>query len=127
MKIELEISKQRIADMMVGAIEGGSAHWCAGVYLKTRMPMSAKAQTGPWYSRPAVYESEFVIEVHESDDTREEGVAVHSLTRPSFQRGLRLMAKYGGQHFGDMMAETDDATTADVFLQFVALGEIRYG
>jgi hypothetical protein len=38
------------------------------------------------------------------------------------------MAEKSPQHFGDMLSESNaDSITADVFLQYVALGEIVYG
>jgi hypothetical protein len=37
------------------------------------------------------------------------------------------MAREYGRHFSDMIAENDDATTADVFLQCCLFGELVYG
>lgn len=53
-----------------------------------------------------------------------------TLNMESIRKGLETMAHLkqgeGGHHFGDFMAENDDATTGDVFLQCCLFGEIVY-
>jgi hypothetical protein len=74
MKIELEIPADRIANMMISAIESGDpvttarkGGWCWGIYCRGRdaeLPSS-----GHWYSGPALYEADdFQIEIIEVAD-----------------------------------------------------------
>lgn len=49
------------------------------------------------------------------------------LDREAIERGLQLMADKYPRHFSDFLAENDDATTGDVFIQLCVFGEIIYG
>jgi hypothetical protein len=53
-----------------------------------------------------------------------------SLTRADIENAIYRMAKdtdSGIHAISDMLAETGDAATADIFMQFFVLGEIVYG
>lgn len=134
-----QIKPERIADMMISAIENNhmTRSWCAGVFLKSA---SAKPTPGEnlWYADPATYSEDFQIVV---DEIIDEGKPIgpgniehHVCGRAEFEKGLHLMATMQSSdgtgllsHFQDMIDENDDCVTADVFLQCIALGEIRYG
>jgi len=49
------------------------------------------------------------------------------LDAAALQRGLALMAQQKPHMFADLVTEDGDSNTADVFLQYCLLGEIRYG
>jgi hypothetical protein len=116
-KISIDIPAQTIADMFIGAFEGGSNYWIESARLIT-----GKSSESPWYADPKLYESPlFKIRI-KHDGQRAE------ISRGKIAKGLRLMAEKSPQHFGDMLSESNaDSITADVFLQYVALGEIVYG
>ena len=137
MNITIEISPQRIADLMVSAIEGNhmTRAWCAGVSLerlgsKTGDAAVAAMETGnedPWYANPNLYDgSGFAIDIGEQDEETGK-VTSHLVTPAGFVAGLTLMATKHGRHFGAFMSENEDGITADVFLQCVALGDVVYG
>lgn len=116
----VNVPVQRIADMMVGAIEGGSTYWCQSVRLIE--PAKRSWSERPWYAASEVYIDPTVricIETDEGDS--------HYVGADSFRAALELMCAKYGNHFRDLVGETDDAITADVFLQLVALGDIVYG
>lgn len=126
LRVTIEVSAARIADMMVGAIEHNNmtAAWCAGVLGRPRPKVAAPL----WYADPAFYEGDFTIEVLEMpDESRPNKLKRHRVNRAGLAAGLALMAAKHGRHFGDMMAENDDAITADVFLQCIALRDVVYG
>ena len=50
-----------------------------------------------------------------------------TLTAESWAKGEKLMSEQQREHLGDILAGNDDATTADVFLQFALMGELVYG
>lgn len=135
MKIEVEITAERIADLMVSACECNdmTASWCEGVYLRARsisLQEAGKLTTlsEPWYSDPKLYEGDFILEIHEiTIESDPDKVTVHRCDEINFAKAFKLMAEKHGRHFGDFMAENDDNTTADVFLQLVALGDVIYG
>jgi hypothetical protein len=137
MKIAIEITSQRIADLMVSAIEGNhmTRAWCSGIILVrheqkfTDIAVSAleSVNKDPWYANPNLYDgSAFVIDIREQDEETGK-ITSHMVTPDHFAAGLTLMATKYGRHFGDFMAENDDNITADVFLQCVALRDVVYG
>jgi hypothetical protein len=114
-----KITSRRIADMFVGAIEGGSTYWCDGFFLKS----GGAGNHRPWYDNPEVYDNpELDIEVMANDDG-----AITRVTQESIKKGLSVMTEKYPEHMADLIGETDDADTADVFLQCVSLGEVIYG
>jgi len=131
MNITIKISPKRIADLMISAIEGNhmTRAWCVGVHLSGTWEKKINTLSHPWYSDPRLYEGEFTVEVVELTDAfaGRERNKTHRLNQEDFAEGLRLMAERHGRHFGDFMAKNDDAITADVFLQCVALRDVVYG
>lgn len=125
----ITVKPQRIADMMVGAIEGGSNYWCDGVYLESAGDVAPDDPNrgDPWYANPIRYaDPDLRLKIVEIDE--DSGATTdHIVTQADIENGLKLMAEKSGQHFGDLMQETDDAITADVFLQYVTFGEVVYG
>lgn len=137
MKILIEITPKRIADLMVTAIEGNhmTRAWCAGM----RLSGSMKGQEDtfaeqPWYSDPALYTGKFTLEIYEIEDESlaadidtKQNVKAHKCSQIQFANGFQIMAQQYGRHFGAFQGENEDGETADVFLQCVALGEVVYG
>lgn len=137
MKVEIDIPTRRIADLMVTAIEGNdmTRSWCAHIHLKGAMEGRERdlvtSRHVVWYDNPKAYEGDFAIEIAEIIDESQPMVAdnlnLHLCGPAQFQRGLQLMAEKQPSHFSDFMEENEDAITADVFLQLVALGDVVYG
>lgn len=134
MNITLTITSCQIADMMVSAIEGNSMTraWCHGVYWRTDAD-APPSGPGPWYDDPALFADEpnLQIEVHEIIDESLEpegaNIAKHVCRAEQFFAGITLMAEQQTSHFADWISGSGDNVTADVFLQCVALKEVRYG
>lgn len=139
---ELDIPAARIADLMTTAIESGySRYWCAGVYLRevNGRPFRVNATKqnaewgnpeypGLWYTAASLYDGTRtvrieIVEYDESDGTKKS----HYVDESAFVKTLSLMAAKYGNHFRDFAEENDDAETADVFLQLLALGDVVYG
>lgn len=138
MKIQIDVPEHRIADIMTSAIEGNSMTraWCAGVYLLSmkgrRVSNLPGIRKGLWYNNPKTFEScgfrmEVVEIIDEAKQARGDNLRHHAVGRLNLREGIGKMAEHASEHFGDWMNEREDAVTADVFLQMVALGEVRYG
>ncbi len=132
--VNIDIPFQRIADLMVTAIECNhmTAAWCAGIHLTSQAPAYIDGEeVAVWYARPRVFESDFKIEVKEVIDERKplegDNLKVHVVDVEKLCKGFGIMAAKEPKHFADVLAEDFDAITADVFLQCVALGEVVYG
>lgn len=126
MKIQLDISPKRIADLFVCAIEGGSLYWAQSFHGDKAT--IAKTTESPWYFDAKVYEGEFAIKVAFDDPAKDEGNGRGRKTigPTDIKAGLEIMATKYGHQFGEFMRDNEDAEVADVFLQCVVLGDVVY-
>lgn len=127
-----EITERQIADQMVTAIEGGINYWCKGIYLEA--PEWKKAaeggEAGCWYDNPEIYKNpELRIRVTLSEPAKGNKLN-YILGMAEIENGFKVMSQLkhgeGGHHWRDMLDETGDATTADVWLQCCLFGEIVF-
>jgi IS4 transposase len=110
------IDSQRIADLVITAFEGGSNHWIQKVER-----IAGTANERPWYSDPLLYDGVFHIRIWADGSPYE-------LTTETAKRGFVLMAEqYQSTHWADFLEESEDADTADVWLQLSVLGDVVYG
>jgi hypothetical protein len=119
--VQTEVPFQRIADVMCGAIEGGSAYWCQD-FIR---------ESGPdlpnFYAEAAFYESgNYSIKVtHDDPDGDDQKTTIIGPTE--VEAGVQLMATKFSSDFNDMMTEADDAITSDVLLQCIVLKDLVFG
>jgi hypothetical protein len=118
----IETPNQRIADLMITALEGGSNYWLLAARLDHPEDKTLLSEK-PWYASPELYDNTALkIVFTEQEDAKE-----HLVTSVEIANGTQLMAEQSPGHFADFIAENDDATTAEVWLQYVIFGEIVYG
>ncbi len=150
--VNIDIPAQRIADIMIGAMEQNhmTRSWVAAVRLRTpsEADVLKRYEESNWYASPQLWANEFEIDVFEISDESiydggfdpeadpeldiaelaELGLTKHAINRKDLDEGLRLMASTKhAHHFGDFLHENDDAITADVLLQLVTLKDVIYG
>jgi len=133
MQVNLEISAERIADLMTTAIESGDpvttaarGGWCSGIYWRTPRATPPLAGKDPWYARVSYWGGDFQITIVEVDDEVTGHKTEHVVGKNEFQRGLQVMAQKFPDAFGQIMANDIDAGCADLFLQCMLFGEERY-
>lgn len=110
-KVKVEVDREMILCMLIGAFEGGSTYWMEDFCL---------------------VETKRVNAVDFYDSALDKGVWIKDidgkrlkLNRRRVQKGLKTFALT--RHFSDMMDEMDDCETADAFLQHCLYGEMVYG
>lgn len=123
---EITVPLERITNCLIGALEGGSTHWLRAVGY-TVVP--AGEYEKPPYSDPHFWNDGGYMNVHYDDPEGEEGNgdACKNIGLPELKAGLAVMAAKHGRHFGDLIAENDDAITHDVFIQCALMGDVVYG
>lgn len=134
MNLSIKISDQRIAELLCAGFEGGVGYWCR--IMDTREPAKVEqvldagrgdGQVWPFYDYPLTGGATVCrIDDGETEEDDEEYVPL-VLDRTAINRGLAVMQQKYARHFGDFLAEREDATTGDVFIQCCLLGEVIYG
>jgi len=130
MAVKLSVTNQRIADLLIGAFEGGSNYWIDWVEYLGETEESAEAMCKrlsiqietPRYARIPLAGGTWAVKIVQT-----EGQPDVRLDFNAIQNGLAEMAKKYPTHFADFLNEDDDADTADVFLQCCVFGEVIYG
>lgn len=124
-KTHVEVTAQRVADMLVGAFEGGSTYWIDKIEVAVAAEGfgTGKVDASNYY--PRIIRTPLsggVLRVYAVD-----AEGPKDLGLPEIQRGLETMALRYPNHWTDLIKETDDGTTADVFLQCCLFSEVLYG
>ena len=115
--VPVEISEQRLEDLVVLAVEDGG-------YGSFIMFDIVPSTTGLEYYKVPLTENGTIIFL---DKYEEDSDDKFYLDRVAIQRGLTIMSKDYPHQFGLFINEADDAITGDVFLQCALLGEVVYG
>jgi len=135
-KMDLEVSLDRVGDLLCSAFEGGSNYWYRIDYDKSEAPKEINydffgyEENGKKYvfrhvNWPLTGGKLFVFDrdAEEDDEDRFQGY----LDLEACKKGLKLMAEKYPRHYGDFADENDDADTGDVFLQLALFGDIIFG
>lgn len=120
-----DITPQRIADLMITAIESGSSrYWCDGVYWRSVDVDPPRGVNGdPWYANPAIYEHpDLLLEIHDAEEAK-----AYYVRLADIEEGLAIIAEKYPEHMMDILGESWDGVTGDVFLQCITLKDIIYG
>lgn len=110
-KCEVSIPSKSIEYLFISALEGGSNYWCGKVEHLSRV------KEEDYYTS--------LLNGFKCYDTEAE--KWYTVNKHDIADALQNMATYHKKHFNDLLAENDDAITADVFLQLCALKSVIYG
>lgn len=126
---EILVPLERITNSLIGAFEGGSTYWLRQIeYVERAM----EAQ----YDKPMYADEHFwndggratlTYDNPEADESEDGDQVSKEVGMAEFKVGLATMAAKCPRHFGDLVAENDDAITHDVFIQCVLFGDVVYG
>jgi hypothetical protein len=119
------MNDQRREDMLVGALEGGSNYWYWLGDDATEIIKKYSGENDPlviamWKAIKAGK----TIPIRDYEDRNE---VIGSISMDSIVNGEMKMASEQPEHWANLVNETDDAETADVWFQFCTLGDIVYG
>lgn len=137
MNLNIEVSDDKIRNLLCTAFEGGSNYWyqIKGQVLRGDLSMvdfreGGKMQTAGDYWHwsqliPLVDGCAILMTTKFGDELN--GKKEWCLDKDAIASGLAIMREKYPKHFGDFVAENDDAITGDVFLQCCLFGEVVYG
>lgn len=131
--VPISIPMQAIQSLLISAFEGGSGYWNQIQDYKCPKGLTDDDFEFPFYEVPLIKGGElYTMDVEEMGDKEYKDASKAdkekwTLTLEKCIAGLKIMAEKCPRHFGDVMADNTDATTADVFLQCCLLGDCIYG
>lgn len=123
--ITIPVPATRLADLMVGALEGASNYWIDhfNIYDKDGKKVDYSHKTN-------ILDGSLSCMIFYKDSDAELG-SIDLSDLNELKKGLEIMGKGGEdmplRHFAAFIDQQDDAETADVWLQCVLFGEIIYG
>ncbi|MFV2014787.1 MAG: hypothetical protein ACC656_05130 [Candidatus Heimdallarchaeota archaeon] len=122
-KFNFEIELQNVDDQLTTALEGGSNYWYSIVDTQISSPKEFKRNENIHYEfLDKVYQGA-TLEIQDIENNTRLGVLnIHTI-----QHGLEIMQKQYPTHFANLIEETGDAETADVFFQLCIMNKIVYG
>lgn len=134
-RITVEVTDERLAEVLCSACEGGSGYWAkqddgkespyrfADVGGRTSI-ISHLPGSGPLELVP-----DFDVAITDFEDSTRgtRRPKKHRLTPAKLRRGLQVMAEKYPKHFADVVTGNGDSTTGDVLLQCALFGELVYG
>jgi len=115
--VALLVPHERLNDLLVTAFEGGITYWCESIERSKDTPESKAL---PYHSDALIAGARLKLTVFDDEDT-------YFLDLLDCADGLTIMATKYPKHFSDFLAENEDATTGDVFVQCCIFGELIYG
>jgi hypothetical protein len=139
MKITLtkDIEDKCILNLLCCAFEGGSNYWYLIEKVNYPPGMTNKdyAEGGKAQRPDEYWHWSQLVPMAEGGslvvgDKHEQGSKKRNkgtLDRASIKKGLQVMAEKYPKHFANVVAETEDGDTGDVFLQCCLFGELVFG
>jgi len=114
--VQVSISNERIGDLFVSAIEGGSNYWLSDLKVLGK-------SKGPYYLN--MVKHGFTV-AHTDPDTGDY-IGKVKVTPKMIEMALENFALKQSKHFGDFLRELEDSITADQFMQWCVIGNSIYG
>lgn len=137
MKVEQKIDMERIRDLLCCAFEGGSNYWYEITKIgwppglvSSDYTEGGKGQVGKSYwhwSQLVPTQEGGCLYVGDKHGDKVKGRRSHKLNLESIEKGMKVIAEKYPKHYGDFLAENEDADTGDVFLQCCLFGELVFG
>ena len=124
--IQIKLTDQQHEDLIVTALEGGSNFWydLSDEAIKI-INNATKGQKEPLSIRFwKALQNGAVIPIN---DIEEEDSKIGEISLASIEKGEQLLADKYPSHLADILSESGDANTADVWFQLCTLGEVVYG
>jgi hypothetical protein len=122
-KIESEVSKEKIESMLCNALEGGSNYW----YFLPDLEMLKDTKSPYLVDKIVEYvlaNPDGKVPVYDLEDEEEH---LGDITLENIKRGTQLLAVKDPKAYANMMEDNADAGDGDVWLQYVVMGKIIYG
>lgn len=121
------VTEERRKDMLCGALEGGSNYW----YVLSEEAVAIIEKHAP-RTKDSTFVDRMWIALKAGaeipvNDAENEDEVLGKISLASIEIGEQSMADDYMHHFADILDETDDGTTADVWFQLAVMNDVVYG
>lgn len=117
---------QRIEDLFVTALEGGSNYWALfdiNLSNSQRQEMKAIGSLSEYLFDQVMNHGQSYL-VYDLEDEEE---LLGEINKANLKRGYKLLKEDYEEDFADVVQGSYDANTADIFLQLAVIGELTFG
>lgn len=128
--MENPITDEQRSNLLCSAIEGGSNYWyllnedsCQIINEKGK-PQGSTERIPLVDKMFKALQAAAEIPVYDIEDATE---LLGKISMSSIKRGEEIMVKDYPGHFADIISESDDANTGDVWFQLAVMGQVVYG
>lgn len=134
MKIQSDISDDKVLNTLISGVEGGISYWCRAVEGYAALAQCAMvpvsdpehdARQAAAFSGWCQRGGKLVLFEHDAHD-REHG-ARYVLDATAIARGLAVICEQYPHHSDGILDGTGDAITGDVLIQCAVFGRLVYG
>ena len=123
-QLTYDILFSTLSSLLCSAVEsGGISYWASVKRGKKPKYYNNTPEDKDYYYRSyPLNEGGSIIVIDHEEDGKE-----HTLDLPKIIEGLQVMGSQYPHHLKNILAETEDATTADALVQCAIFGEVIYG
>lgn len=116
-----------VHNAIIGSLEGRMSSWLHDAKLDEGYIKPGDNLV--WWGHLEAFKQPFKFTVVYDDPELDEGNAQarKTIENADLEKALTLMAKGSAGHFADLINENDDEITHDVFMQYLVIGEVKYG
>lgn len=126
-KVETEISFQRIGDLLCSGMEGGIGYWATIVgYIEPKERTFKYDETLYRHIEYPLNGGTVKIDTGEKVNDSDKS-SIYLLNFEAIKRGLAVMNEKYPYHMGNFLQDNEDAETGDVFIQCCLFGTVVYG
>ncbi len=126
-EVKRDLTYKRLADVLVGAFEGGSNYWIEtadAIKPTKRIFIYDDKEVWPRYEHP--FNPGGGVEIINSEEEAPDNKKILNLE--AIERGVKALADpKNARTLNDIVDENDDAGTSDCFLQLCLFGDVIYG
>ena len=119
-------TKEQRDNLIINALEGGSNYWCLPYEGDVLSKSEEEKENGISFAERVIktVESGKSITIWDAEvETEHLGL----INLENLKTAEKIMFEDFKSHYEDVINENDDATTADVFLQLVVMGNVIFG
>lgn len=125
-KVPVNVSRQIIVDQLESAVNGGCNYWMFQLFPVFGPLFNIDMFPGEKFFE-IIFAEECGFDITHVNRGQGQEPQASRLTFDKIEKGLKIMAKKDFVRFCQIVNQTGDSLTADVFMQYCLFGELIFG